>query len=337
MEYAPKPVRDFISYLTVVRNRTQQTADKYRHDLCMFLRYVAATRDGLTPGTEEYNSYDISEIDEAFIKTIATDDILSFLYHKKSDDHNESRAIARRLSAIKSFFKYYSVSRHLIDESPAVNIETPPHKKTLPRFLTLEQSIALLDAIRSDTESPTRERDYAIITLFLNSGMRLSELTGINLGNIDPELRSLRVLGKGAKERIIYLHEACREALEVYLPIRRADGEVKPGHSEALFLSRQHRRISNPTVQKMVYKYLDAAGLGSEHFSVHKLRHTAATLMYRSGAVDVRVLKDILGHEQLNTTQIYTHVSDTQMERAMDANPLAHRSTRKRRSDTDGE
>ena len=183
--------------------------------------------------------------------------------------------------------------------------------------------------MRSDSDSQTRERDYAIITLFLNSGMRLSELTGINLGDIDPQLRSLRVLGKGAKERMIYLNEACREALEVYLPIRRADGEVKPGHSEALFLSRQHRRISNPMVQKIVYKYLDAAGLGSEHFSVHKLRHTAATLMYRSGAVDVRVLKDILGHEQLNTTQIYTHVSDTQMEKAMDANPLAHRSPRK--------
>lgn len=323
MEFAPKPVRDFISYLTVVKNRTPQTAAKYKHDLCMFLRYVAATRDGLSPGTEEYNSYDISEIDEDFIKTITTDDILSFLYHKKSDDHNESRAIARRLSAIKSFFKYYSVSRHLIDESPAVNIETPPHKKTLPRFLSLEQSLELLDAVKNDRESPTRERDYAIITLFLNSGMRLSELTGINLGDIDPQLRSLRVLGKGAKERIIYLNEACRDALEVYLPIRRGDAEVKPEHAQALFLSRFHRRISNPMVQKIVYKYLDAAGLGSEHFSVHKLRHTAATLMYRSGEVDVRVLKDILGHEQLNTTQIYTHVSDSQMEKAMESNPLA--------------
>ena len=177
----------------------------------------------------------------------------------------------------------------------------------------------LLDAVQNDTESKTRERDYCIITLFLNCGMRLSELCGINLNDIDRELRSLRVIGKGNKERIVYLNDACRDALTKYLSVRRAEGSNMP----ALFISKQHKRLSNKTVQWLVYKYLGLAGLDYKHYSVHKLRHTAATLMYQTGKVDVRVLKEILGHEQLNTTQIYTHVSDKNMMDAMAQNPLA--------------
>ena len=183
--------------------------------------------------------------------------------------------------------------------------------------------MALLEAVKNDKASKTVARDYAIVTLFLNCGMRLSELVGINLSDLDRELRSLRVLGKGNKERIVYLNEACRDALVSYIKERVEEAADEKVNTNALFLSSRHQRISVKTVQWMVYKYLDLAGLESKHFSVHKLRHTAATLMYQSGNVDVRVLKDILGHEQLNTTQIYTHVSNRSMEEAMRENPLA--------------
>lgn len=323
MPNVPRCVDEFIAYMRVIKNRTKETTIKYEHDLCMFLRYVYAARQGIKPGTEEYDSLNIRGLGEDFVKTITSEEILSFLYHKKTDDHNESRAIARRLSSIRSFFRYYTGVKHILDENPAADLDTPPQKTMLPRFLSLDESIELLEAVRTDTQSKTRERDYAIIVLFLNCGMRLSELTGIKISDMDPKLRSLRVMGKGAKERIIYLNDACREALTDYLRIRAADPDIKPEYADYLFISSHHRRIDNSTVQKLVYKYLRMAGLGGEHYSVHKLRHTAATLMYRSGGVDVRVLKDILGHEQLNTTQIYTHVSDSQMEKAMDANPLA--------------
>ena len=182
----------------------------------------------------------------------------------------------------------------------------------------------LLETAKNDRSSRTVIRDYAILTLFLNCGMRVSELVGIDLSDINKELRSLRVTGKGSKERIVYLNDACREALAAYMSTRLTDENAFGGKEKALFLSGRRQRISVKTVQWMVYKYLDMAGLGDRHLSVHKLRHTAATLMYQQGGVDVRVLKEILGHEQLNTTQIYTHVSNAGMEQAMMQNPLSH-------------
>ena len=211
----------------------------------------------------------------------------------------------------------------MLEENPAANIESPKRQQALPKFLSLEESLMLLEAVKQDEESPFRIRDYAIITLFLNCGMRVSELVGIDLNDVDRYLRSLSVTGKGNKQRIVYLNEACREALGDYMDERLSEKYVKVT-SPALFLSKRQQRISVKTVQWLVYKYLDMAGLESKHYSVHKLRHTAATLMYQSGNVDVRVLKDILGHEQLNTTQIYTHVSNRSMEEAMTHNPLAN-------------
>ncbi|MBR2296689.1 MAG: tyrosine-type recombinase/integrase, partial [Clostridia bacterium] len=231
-------------------------------------------------------------------------------------------AKSRKLSAIKSLYKYICQKRRLMEKNPAIDIETPKKKQSLPKFLSIEECMLLLDAVQNDTESKTRERDYCIITLFLNCGMRLSELCGINLNDLDRELRSLRVIGKGNKERIVYLNDACRDALSRYLPIRLSN-EYANINIPALFVSKQHKRLSNKTVQWLVYKYLKLAGLDYKHYSVHKLRHTAATLMYQTGRVDVRVLKEILGHEQLNTTQIYTHVSNQGMEDAVNANPLA--------------
>ena len=204
----------------------------------------------------------------------------------------------------------------------------PKKSKALPKYLNLEESKRLLEAVRNDTESKTVDRDFAIITLFLNTGMRLSELVGLNLESFDPKITQVKVLGKGNKERMIYIHNAAREAIESYLRVRLDPKHVRTS-SHALFLSNREQRISNKTVQWVVYKYLKLAGLESRGMSVHKLRHTAATLMYQSGKVDVRVLKDILGHEQLNTTQIYTHVAERNMEEAVQSNPLSDVSIKK--------
>ena len=228
----------------------------------------------------------------------------------------------RKLSALKSFFKYAHVKEHIISVNPTADVDAPKKSATLPKYLTVEEAVRLLDAIKSDKESKTRIRDYAIVALFLNTGMRLSELVGINLQNIDSEISTIKVLGKGAKERIIYLNNAARTALIDYMKQRLDPKHVRTS-SNALFLSGRENRISNKTVQWMVQKYLKIAGLGSRGLSVHKLRHTAATLMYQSGKVDIRVLKDILGHEQLNTTQIYTHVVDRNIEEAVEHNPLS--------------
>ena len=259
----------------------------------------------------------------AYITMYLTDEIYDFFVYLSNERGNSASAKSRKLSAIKAFFKYACQKRRILDKNPAIDMEAPKKKQALPKFLSMEESISLLEAIENDKESKTRERDYAIITLFLNCGMRLSELVGINLNDIDRELRSLRVVGKGNKERIVYLNDACRSALSRYLEVR-GDVKYKAINTNALFISKQYKRISNKTVQWLVYKYLSLAGLDYKHYSTHKLRHTAATLMYQTGKVDVRVLKEILGHEQLNTTQIYTHVSNQGMQDAIDNNPLAN-------------
>ncbi len=320
----PKLVRDFVAYKQTIQNRSKKTMDEYALDLRTFFRYLVLERSGtkienLTD--EEFAAVDISGLDIRFISTVTPEDIYSFLSYASSSRSNQWSARARKLSAIKSFYKYLTVGIRATENNPAKNIEGPQKKKSLPKFLSLSESERLLEAVRADTLSKTKERDYAILVLFLNCGMRLSELVGINLSDIDREMESLRVVGKGSKERLIYLNDACRDALRAYLRVRASDEQIKD--KNALFLSSRHSRISNKTVQWLVYKYLGAAGLEHKHFSTHKLRHTAATLMYQSGNVDVRVLKDILGHEQLNTTQIYTHVSDESMKRAIAANPLA--------------
>lgn len=316
----PLSVRKYSSYLTHL-NRSPRTVNQYKQDLLTFFRFLLAYKNHLSTDAETVSGLDISQIGEAFLREITSDDVYEYMMYVSADRGNGAAARARKLSAVKGFFEYLVLIDHSLDENPAAHISAPNVKKQLPKFLTAEESILLLQTVERDTASPYRVRDYAILTLFLNCGMRLSELTGISLRDMDPSLRSLRVVGKGSKERIIYLNTACREALAAYLPVRAVGMDAKD--KDALFLSRLGRRISYRTVQEMVYKYLEAAGLGYRHLSTHKLRHTAATLMYQSGEVDVRVLKDILGHEQLNTTQIYTHVSDRQMEEAMEHNPLA--------------
>lgn len=325
---------EFRSYKIVIQGCSKKTVDEYLLDLRTFARYIIASRQNISPESEDFSKIDISIADSEFFKSIKTSEIYDFLFYTSTVRQNLWAAKARKLSAIKALYKYMTVKKNMQFENPAANIESPKPKKTLPKFLTLEESIMLLETIKNDKESKTKLRDYTIVTLFLNCGMRLSELVGINISDIDRELRSMRVLGKGSKERIIYLNSSCRDALNEYLSWRLSP-EKQSIEDKALFLSNRDQRISAKTVQWMVYKYLDIAGLESKHYSVHKLRHTAATLMYQSGQVDVRVLKDILGHEQLNTTQIYTHVSNTSMSDAMEKNPLSNPDIAKKRSSED--
>ena len=318
----PHLVREYSKYKAVIAGSAEKTVTEYLLDLRTFFRYLYAKKNGLGFDDDTLESIDISSLSDSFILEVNTEDIFDFLYYADTVRDNKWSAKSRKLSAIKGFYKYLVQKVKLIEVNPAANIESPKRKQQLPKVLTFDESVSLLDAVKNDELSKHRERDYAIITLFLNCGMRLSELCGIGIYDIDSELRSLRVIGKGSKERIVYLNGACKSALEAYLKIRLAE-PLKSAKTDKLFLSQRLTQISNKTVQYIVYKYLDAAGLEHKHYSVHKLRHTAATLMYQSGNVDVRVLKDILGHEQLNTTQIYTHVSDVHMENAMEQNPLA--------------
>lgn len=319
----PEILNEFSSYKLAIQGCSRKTVNEYLLDLRTFTRYIIARRGGMSPDDEAFDELDISDVGPELYRSIKTTEIYDFLMYTGTVRQNMWAAKARKLSAIKALYRYMIVKRGMGFENPAANIESPKPKKTLPKFLSLEESLLLLDAVKQDKTNKNRLRDYTIITLFLNCGMRVSELVGINLNDLDRELRSMRVVGKGNKERIIYLNSACQAALAEYLDWRLRAGAVQCPEERALFLSSRHQRISVKTVQWLVYKHLGEAGLEAKHYSVHKLRHTAATLMYQSGEVDVRVLKDILGHEQLNTTQIYTHVSNAAMSEAMEKNPLS--------------
>ena len=322
MKHFSPILREFASYKSVIEGCTEKTVCEYLSDLRTFCRYLEAKRLGAETEGEDFLKIDISGFDTARFREVTGSDIYEFMLYVGQNRENGWAAKSRKLSTLKVFFKYLHLHKRALEKDPTEDIGAPRRHTTLPKFLTLAESVSLLEAVKSDTESKTVLRDYAIITLFLNCGMRLSELVGINLTDLDRELKSLRVIGKGNKERVIYLNRACRTALMDYI-IERQGQDTQDIRTTALFLSSRKTRISQKTVQWMVYKYLDAAGLSGRGLSVHKLRHTAATLMYQSGEVDVRVLKDILGHAQLNTTQIYTHVSDENMERAVANNPLA--------------
>ena len=315
-------IQEYAAYKLTIQSCSAKTVDEYLLDLRTFFRYLIARENDIPFNSEEFYQLDVSKIALRELEKIRTEDLYDFLHYVSSDRENRWSARSRKLSAIRSLYKYLVNKRHYLEYNPTVDIDSPKKEKTLPKVLTLTEATALLSAVEKDTKSPHRLRDYTILTLFLNCGMRLSELAGLNINDIDEDIASLRVVGKGSKERIIYLNDACQSMLTAYLSERtRAKGEAR--NEKALFLSRLDQRMSVKTVQAMVYKYLRYAGLEQKHYSVHKLRHTAATLMYQSGNVDVRVLKEILGHEQLNTTQIYTHVTSTDIEEAMSQNPLS--------------
>ena len=318
----PRFLRDYANYLSAVEGKSEKTICEYLLDLRTFFRYMIMVEEDLTLSIDELEKLSIKHLTIDDVNRVDSQLIVNFIAYTRNERNNNTSTRNRKLSALKSFFRHMHNKKHIIDRNPTAEIDGIQKSRTLSKFLTIEEAVALLEAVSSDTESKTKQRDYSIIALFLNTGMRLSELVGLNLESFDPEITFVKVLGKGSKERIIYLNHAARDAVISYLKVRLDPRYIRTS-SHAFFLSARQQRISPKTVQWMVYKYLEKAGLEAKHYSVHKLRHTAATLMYQSGQVDIRVLKDILGHEQLNTTQIYTHVSNRGMEEAMRHNPLS--------------
>ncbi len=318
----PEVLKEYARYEHSIKGNSEKTICEYLMDLRTFFRYMKMTFDGKELYGEEFEAISIDYLTVEDLKKVRGSHIYGFLGYTQMERDNNSTTRMRKLSALRSFFKYAYFKKNYIDSNPCENIETPKKAATLPKYLTTKEAIKLLDTVREDKSSPTYQRDYSIIALFLNTGMRLSELVGLNLQSFDADLEYVKVLGKGNKERIIYLNDAAKDAVKTYLRFR-LDPKFIRTSDKAFFLSNRQQRISAKTVQWVVYKYLDKAGLGDRGMSVHKLRHTAATLMYQSGNVDIRVLKDILGHEQLNTTQIYTHLGNANLQDAMKANPLA--------------
>ena len=318
----PPILREYASYVSTIKGNSERTVCEYLLDLRTFFRFYLMKKEDLSLSNDEFEAISIKSIGLDDVRAVTPDKIIEFLMFTNFERENNTTTRMRKLSSLRSFFHYVHGKKHYVDTNPTIEVDAPKKSKALPKYLTFEEAIKLLEAVRSDIKSPSRQRDYSIIALFLNTGMRLSELVGLNLESFDADISLVKVLGKGNKERIIYLNDAARDAVISYLKIR-LDPQYVRTDTNAFFLSGRQQRISNKTVQWIIYKYLDLAGLGSKGLSVHKLRHTAATLMYQSGNVDIRVLKDILGHEQLNTTQIYTHVVDNAMENAVRFNPLS--------------
>lgn len=313
----PPRVKSFLTYQSSIKNKSDKTIDEYCLDLRLFLRFLYCQRNRLDTSDISKDEIDITSIDDDFIKSIDLNDAYEFLSYCRNERHNQEKARARKVSCIRAFFKYLKMNG-FIEDNPMINLDSPKLKKSLPKYLTVDQAKSLLDSI----QGPNRERDYCIITFFLNCGMRLSELVSLDYNKIQINEDSATVIitGKGNKERTVYLNKACIAALTSYMRVRPKDS-VKDKY--ALFLSNRLSRISPKTVQHIVDVNLQKAGLAAGGFSTHKLRHTAATLMYQTGKVDLLELKEILGHENLNTTQIYTHLLDRQLKEAVDSNPLA--------------
>ncbi|MBR2869233.1 MAG: tyrosine recombinase XerC [Clostridia bacterium] len=308
----PTSVIRYLNYLSAIKSKSELTVLEYASDLRMFFRYLKLSR-GLVDKKTPFDEIGISDLTDDIIFNITLNDAYAFLAYCRNERNNNNNARARKAVAIKRFYRYLEVNS-FIEKSPVMHLESPQTKRALPKYLSLEQSIALLDSV----DGPFKERDYCILTLFLNCGLRLSELVGINLSHIKDD-NTLRVLGKGNKERTVYLNNACVSAISDYMRVRPADGLYD---RDALFISKQKKRISRQMVQKIVEGYLEKSGLAGMGFSTHKLRHTAATLMYQYGNVDPLQLKEILGHENLSTTEIYTHVYSEQLRDAVDSNPL---------------
>lgn len=319
----PQILREFLVYHETIKGQSPRTISEYYLDMRMFFRFMKLMRSDM-PIHTRLDDIDIRDIDLDFIRTITTSDIFDFLSYLANDrtpnpdspapDYGISPAArARKLSALKSFYKYLTVRTKQLQENPVADLEYPKLRKSLPKYLTMEQSAALLKAVNG----PNQTRDYAILMLFLNCGIRRSELVGLNITDVYED--RIRVIGKGNKERFVYFGTPCRKAIDAYL-IERNQKILTD--NRALFGSRDGNRISVTAVHRLVKKAMLQAGIDATQFSAHKLRHTAATMML-SGGVDVKTVQEVLGHENLNTTQIYTHIENTELKIAAEANPLS--------------
>ncbi|MTI70258.1 MAG: tyrosine recombinase XerC [Firmicutes bacterium] len=308
----PLILEDFLNYLDTIKGKSKNTVKEYYYDLRILLKYLKIRYRQVDRDTP-LEDIEISDIDIDFIKRINLQDLFAFISYTDKERNNKNYTKARKVASIKSFFNYLNDIVNLIDQNPANNLETPKTDSRHPTYLTLDESRKLLDVI----DGQYKERDYAIINLFLNCGLRLSELVSIDINKIKAD--TLTVIGKGNKERTIYLNDACLDAIDEYLKVRPKNAKDKT----ALFLSKRKNRLSVRAVQHLVKKHLKNAGLDTDKYSTHKLRHTAATLMYKYGNVDIRALQQILGHESVSTTQIYTHIDDDRLRKAVKKNPLS--------------
>lgn len=319
---APQVLRDFLSYHETIKAHSQKTVDEYFLDLRNFFRYIKQSHDRALRDLD-WDEISIMDVDIGLIRSITLTDVygyLTYLSRDRARQPNSGKTAyglsaatrARKIATLRSFFNYLTQKAHLLEENPIKELDSPKLKKTLPRYLTLDESMDLLENV----DGTHRERDYCILTLFLNCGLRISELIGLNMTDIQDD--ALRVLGKGNKVRIVYLNDACKTAISRYLPVRRP---ITGRDEDALFLSSRDQRISRSNVHALVKKHLSHAGLDSAQYSSHKLRHTAATLMLQNG-VDVKAVQEVLGHEHLNTTEIYTHIDNEALRVAAKANPL---------------
>ena len=318
LQDCPPLLKDFLFYMETILGRSPRTVDSYYIDLRHFFRYLKGMRSGVPLQEESLKKISIGDLSKEDICSVTLSDVYAFLNYTMDQCNNNAFTRMRKVSALRSFYKYLNTKTPYLPENPMDHLDSPKGRKALPRYLSLEECLELLDHV----DTKFYERDYCILTLFLNCGMRLSELVGINLTDIRGT--TLRLLGKGNKERIVYLNEACLAALEAYKKVRLMPFQTPIRDPQALFLSSRGTRLTNRRVEQIVDQCLKAAGLDQRGYSPHKLRHTAATLMYQQGKVDIRVLQEILGHENLGTTEIYTHVADAQLEQAAASSPLSH-------------
>lgn len=307
---------EFLTYMEVILGRQPLTVKEYRYDLILFFRYIKQARSKKAVNFDEIQ---IADIDQTFLQEISLTDCYAFLTWLTRERAAGPANRARKVAALRAFFKYIVHKKKLFEYNPVQELESPKQVKRLPKHLSLDESKNLLKAGLNESEQ-FAERDYCILTLFLNCGLRLSELSAIRKEDIQED--RLRVIGKGNKERTVYLNGACISALEKYLAVRPSRG-VKEAAKPYLFISRQGNRLANASIQRMIKQSLKSAGLDSSKYSTHKLRHTAATLMYQYGQVDIRLLQQILGHSSVSTTEIYTHIDDSHLHEAIEKNPLA--------------
>ncbi len=313
----PQYLKNYLRDMEIIKGLSTRTVNGYYIDLRLFFKFIKNYKE-ISP-VDDFSSIVIKDIDLQFIEQISTNDVYEFLYYVTRQSKNNPSTRARKLSSIKGFFKYLCNKKKLLKNNPADDIDSPIIKKSLPKYLTLSDSFALLENINSDFY----ERDYCIITLFLNCGMRLSELININLLDIRNDEQTMRIVGKGNKERIVYLNDACISTIDALIKQRAKMENLKD--EKALFVSKKTgKRLSARRVQQIVGNCLSAAGLSGQGYSPHKLRHTAATLMYQEGNVDMLALKEILGHEHVSTTEIYTHLNNENLKKAAHASPFAN-------------
>ena len=316
-EQATFPIlEEFLAYMEAILGRSQLTIKEYRYDLRLFFRFLRLHRKEIA-NDMDFDEIPINTIDKKYLKSINLTDFYAFLAFLARERDASAYTRARKVSSLKSFFSYCFTKRKYIDQDPSLELESPKIPKRQPSYLSLEQSKNLLNQI-DPKEDKFSERNYCIITLFLNCGLRLSELVSINLDDIGRD--TLRVTGKGNKERTIYLNQACIDSIADCIAARPENAK----DPKALFISRQGNRLAKTSVQRMINKYMEKANIDTSKYSVHKLRHTAATLLYQHGHVDIKMLQQILGHESVATTEIYTHIDNNQLREAINKNPLAN-------------